>query len=92
MFFSSRINEKKLEFNIDLGSEVALERTGDSLRLSQILINLIGNAIKFTDKGFINLRINRREKERLLFVVEDSGIGIEPEKRELIFFFFYSSR
>ncbi|WP_444995892.1 GAF domain-containing protein [Aliikangiella sp. IMCC44359] len=83
--FASKINEKNIDFNINLSPEVVLERVGDSLRLSQVLINLIGNAIKFTEKGYILLSISEPTEGRLFISVEDSGIGIEPEKRDKIF-------
>ena len=83
--FSSRINERGLRFYIDLRPEVKLSRIGDPLRLSQVLINLIGNAVKFTEKGFIRLTIKEPEPRILVFEVRDSGIGIEPEKRDKIF-------
>ncbi|MCW8997480.1 MAG: GAF domain-containing protein, partial [Kangiellaceae bacterium] len=83
--FSSRIIEKRLDFSINLDPHVELDRMGDSLRLSQILINLIGNSIKFTETGFIELTIKNAEKDNLTFSVRDSGIGIDPKKRDLIF-------
>ncbi|TQV88152.1 GAF domain-containing protein [Aliikangiella coralliicola] len=83
--FSTPLNEKKLTFNIDLEPDVKLRRVGDALRLSQILINLVGNAIKFTDEGYVLLTVKEPKDNRLLFSVEDSGIGVEPSKRELIF-------
>jgi len=83
--FVSRINEKQLNFTINLSPKVKLERRGDSLRLSQILINLVGNAIKFTEQGFIHVKVEEPQAGRLEFSVEDSGIGIERSKREKIF-------
>ena len=58
--------------------------TSDPLRLRQILLNLIGNAIKFTESGTIEVSV-LREGERLAFSVEDSGIGIDPARLEVIF-------
>ncbi len=83
--FSDSIIEKELIFNIDMEPEVILSRVGDPLRLSQILINLIGNAIKFTHKGYINVVVGAPSKNRLLFLIEDSGIGIPVNKRDKIF-------
>jgi signal transduction histidine kinase len=57
---------------------------GDKHRLTQILINLVGNALKFTEKGFVELRAAPYENG-ILFEIEDSGIGISPEKVSLIF-------
>ncbi|KAF0203582.1 MAG: hypothetical protein FD170_1009 [Bacteroidetes bacterium] len=56
----------------------------DSVRLRQVLSNLIGNAIKFTDEGFIEIGY-RIESGKLLFYVRDSGVGISPEHQKLIF-------
>ncbi|WP_196139070.1 GAF domain-containing protein [Aliikangiella sp. G2MR2-5] len=83
--FSSRVNEKNLKLIVDVEPNVALERFGDSLRLSQILINLIGNAIKFTEEGLIRLQVIAIGNQRVKFSVIDTGIGIPEEKRELIF-------
>ncbi len=62
---------------------------GDKLRLNQILYNLVGNAIKFTDTGFVKIRAlqlrSMEGKAELRFEVEDTGIGIPEDKTELIF-------
>lgn len=83
--FASRINEKQLVLNIDLDPSIEPERIGDSLRLSQILINLVGNAVKFTERGYIHLCVKKVAEQRLHFSVIDSGIGIEKSNREKIF-------
>ena len=56
----------------------------DPTRLSQVLLNLIHNAVKFTDKGTITVRISR-EPNNILFEVHDTGIGIAEENQELVF-------
>ena len=56
----------------------------DPTRLSQALLNLIHNAVKFTDKGYVTLRISR-EPNAILFEVRDTGIGIAEEDQELVF-------
>ena len=56
----------------------------DPTRLSQVLLNLIHNAVKFTDKGAITLRV-MREPTDILFEVRDTGIGIAEENQELVF-------
>ena len=62
---------------------------GDSTRLRQVVINLVGNAIKFTDSGEIAVRVQMKAREasecELQFTVADTGVGIPEEKRELIF-------
>jgi two-component system, sensor histidine kinase and response regulator len=84
-----RADEKGLELLCDVASEVPDTVMGDPGRLRQILVNLVGNAIKFTDQGEVALKV---EVERtvghqvtLHFVVSDTGIGIAPEKAESIF-------
>ena len=56
----------------------------DAMRLQQLLINLIGNAVKFTNEGYVRLTITQ-EDSCVMFVVEDTGIGIEPGKEDAIF-------
>lgn len=58
---------------------------GDPQRLRQVLFNLLGNAVKFTQRGEVSLKASRPEPQTLLFSVSDSGIGIPEEKREAIF-------
>ncbi len=57
----------------------------DPMRLRQVLTNLIGNAIKFTEKGFIRLGYRQSAPDKLEFVVEDSGIGLATDQLEVIF-------
>jgi signal transduction histidine kinase/ActR/RegA family two-component response regulator len=76
-----------LSFDIDPKTPDALR--GDSARLRQVLLNLLGNAVKFTAKGFIRLEVHRDTAEDaepvLHFVVRDSGIGIPLAQQQLIF-------
>jgi PAS domain S-box-containing protein len=58
---------------------------GDPLRLRQVLLNLVDNAIKFTARGFVRLRVQERASGLLRFEVVDDGIGIAPENRERLF-------
>jgi len=63
---------------------------GDELRLKQVLINLIGNAVKFTDKGKVEVRVNAGEatsegKREFTFAVSDTGIGVPSDKKEVLF-------
>jgi len=82
-------HRKHLEVVCDVEGEVPDCLFGDAGRLRQVLLNLLGNAIKFTHKGEIILRVNLVEAapERVLlrFEVEDTGIGIPPEKQKHIF-------
>lgn len=77
----------KLQWQVD--EDVPNRLLGDSGRLGQILTNLVGNGIKFTDKGevevAVHLQSQDQEQVNLYFTVMDSGIGILPEKQEVIF-------
>jgi signal transduction histidine kinase/DNA-binding response OmpR family regulator len=81
--FVPRIREKKLETVYSIAPEVPANLIGDAGRLRQILTNLLGNAIKFTDRGEIVLNVQCQSRNskgcHLLFSVADTGIGIPPE-------------
>jgi PAS domain S-box-containing protein len=84
-----RADEKGLELLCDIAPEVPEGIRGDSTRLRQVVINLVGNAIKFTDAGEVALRvlvIQGKGADRLLhFTVSDTGVGIPAEKQKSIF-------
>ncbi|MGC9454238.1 MAG: response regulator [Phycisphaerae bacterium] len=84
-----RASGKGVELACDIRPEVPDALVGDAGRLRQIIINLVGNAIKFTEQGEIVVRVETRqeteEQATLLFSVSDTGIGIEPQKQKLIF-------
>jgi len=81
--FSLRAEEKQLDFSVLAEPDVPRLLQGDPLRLQQILSNLVGNAIKFTETGHVLLRVRlagiENEKARLCCVVEDSGIGMDED-------------
>ncbi|MFZ1988925.1 MAG: PAS domain S-box protein [Alphaproteobacteria bacterium] len=87
--FSFKVQEKGIELAVDLAPNLTRRVVGDPGRLRQILLNLLGNAIKFTERGHILIRAFANSegagKLRLFFEVEDTGIGIPPEKTALIF-------
>jgi signal transduction histidine kinase/CheY-like chemotaxis protein len=87
--FAAKAHEKGLELLGDVRPEVPEFVLGDITRLQQVLVNLIGNAIKFTATGEVALAANlvrsHEDSVELEFVVRDTGIGIAPEKREMIF-------
>lgn len=78
------IQKKNLEFSIHIDPKIPTKILGVPDRLSQVLINLVGNAIKFTKTGSIILTISL-EEDTLLFKVIDTGIGIPEDKLEIIF-------
>lgn len=82
-------DEKDLEFLLDIDKDVPEALEVDSLRLNQILMNLLSNAIKFTDRGHVKLTVSvlqkLNDKVKLKFSVEDTGIGIPPERLSKIF-------
>jgi PAS domain S-box-containing protein len=83
-----RANEKGLELVLDLAPDVPLAVVGDPGRLRQVLVNIIGNAIKFTEKGEIVVSVARvapSDGTQLRFSVKDSGIGIPASKLGAIF-------
>lgn len=89
--FSSSVREKGLQYKYVIDSEVPEFVVGDPDRLQQIFVNLIGNAIKFTNKGIITVGAstiwedNEKENYKLAFTVKDSGTGIPRNKIETIF-------
>ncbi|MDD2697990.1 MAG: transporter substrate-binding domain-containing protein [Arcobacteraceae bacterium] len=82
---SIKAEEKGLKFSISVDDDVPNKLYGDSLRLMQILINLISNGIKFTHQGFVALQISKKENNMYQFIVSDSGIGIENSYIDKIF-------
>lgn len=69
---------------LDLNHRVPRYLRGDALRIQQILTNLMGNAVKFTERGHVQLRVNY-EQCRLHLTIQDTGIGIAQDKLERIF-------
>lgn len=86
---SLRASEKGLELACHIGKHVPNTLRGDAMRLRQIIINLAGNAIKFTDQGEVlvdvNVQSHRGSQVALQVSVRDTGIGIPPEDQEKIF-------
>ncbi len=84
-----RAQEKGLQLVSTLPAAIPDGLVGDVLRIRQVLTNLLGNAVKFTDSGRVELRVDSRpsDSDQLLldFTVIDTGVGIRPEHRDLIF-------
>ncbi|HEY6905123.1 MAG TPA: PAS domain S-box protein, partial [Candidatus Acidoferrales bacterium] len=84
-----RAHEKGLELVCEIAPEVPEAVRGDASRLRQVIVNLLGNAIKFTHEGEVALKVRLESKEKddclLQFTVSDTGIGIPAEKLKLIF-------
>ncbi|MEB3231845.1 MAG: PAS domain-containing protein, partial [Leptolyngbyaceae bacterium] len=87
--FATKTAEKQIELVFDVGEDVPPVLRGDTLRLRQILLNLIGNGIKFTDVGGVRVAIAALEKipttVKLRFSVQDTGIGMTPEQTKKLF-------
>jgi PAS domain S-box-containing protein len=87
--FELRAQEKQIALRIDWGSEVPWAVVGDPVRLRQVLVNLLDNAVRFTEAGSVALRVRAAEqgdgRVELNFVVEDTGVGIAPDDQAAIF-------
>ena len=87
--FSHKVKEKNIDFTVNVDKEIPLTLKGDPYRLNQILVNLIGNAIKFTHRGSVNVSISIKKKDEngiaLNFSIADTGIGIKNDKITEIF-------
>ncbi|MDH5682283.1 MAG: PAS domain S-box protein, partial [Spirochaetota bacterium] len=98
LIFSHKIAEKGLSYIIDIDPKLPTALLLDETRVRQVLLNLISNAVKFTENGFIKLTVSYEpceddeKKLSLLFSVEDTGIGIPQEEIELIFKAFKQSK
>ena len=84
------LRRKGLNFTITLAEEVPETVVGDKLRLRQVLSNLIGNAVKFTDGGKVEVRVTAGKapfdgKQDVTFIVSDTGIGVPDKKKDFLF-------
>ncbi|MCY7421249.1 MAG: PAS domain S-box protein [Chitinophagaceae bacterium] len=88
--FGPKIREKNIYLHSFISDQLPMEVYGDEERLNQILINLVGNAVKFTNKGGVEIILKsvkgpESDKAYIYFAVRDTGIGIEKEKSDTIF-------
>ena len=81
---SFSVKEKGIKLYYLVDKDVPAFISGDRLKVNQVLINLVGNAIKFTEKGEVKVNVERKE-EMIVFSVTDTGIGIDEDKLEKIF-------
>ncbi|HEX5338805.1 MAG TPA: PAS domain S-box protein, partial [Gallionella sp.] len=80
-----RAEQKNISFSCDAGADLPAVVRGDAQRLRQVLLNLLANAVKFTDKGAVVLRVSHIAPSRIRFAVQDSGVGISADQLEKIF-------
>ena len=88
LLFNDKAKEKGIRINVFYDCEIKGFLVLDEIRIKQVIFNLVGNAIKFTHEGYVNLRIKyilRDKTGDLTIEVEDSGIGIPESQQELIF-------
>jgi PAS domain S-box-containing protein len=87
--FEMRARDKNIGIDLDLASDVPWAVVGDPVRLRQVLVNLLDNAVRFTQKGSVSVRVSVVRKTdstiRLQFSVQDTGIGIPADKQATIF-------
>ena len=84
-----KAQDKGLKFTVEVDPSIPDELSGDEVRIRQIFTNLLNNAVKYTDKGSVSLKIRSKKLENnklnLVIIVWDTGIGIKPEDREVLF-------
>ncbi len=87
--FAVRAAEKRLELSYSCAPDVPFQVVGDVTRLRQIIVNLVGNALKFTKAGEISVSVSARRQDggawELRVAVKDTGIGIPPDRRDRLF-------
>jgi signal transduction histidine kinase/DNA-binding NarL/FixJ family response regulator len=92
--FSNSVREKELDFQLEVDPTLPESLLLDGLRIRQVLFNLVGNAVKFTDTGFIKLAVRKRTAQSagrkaqsvdVIFSVQDNGIGIPADQQQTIF-------
>ncbi len=89
--FRNKHHKKGIEFLVDIAEDIPDPLILDEVRIRQVLLNLVGNAEKFTDEGYVKVTVKKRPAEdneseiRLVITVEDSGIGIPSQNIEEIF-------
>lgn len=92
MIIAQRALNKGLQLNLELAPDLPGSTLTDGVKLKQILLNLLGNAVKFTARGSVTLYARPDGADRVMFEVVDTGIGIEAEKIDSIFDAFSQAR
>ena len=85
---TTKITEKPIRFAVNTDCNIPSRLIGDEIKLKQIILNLLGNAVKYTNEGFIFLTINGTIKEKtviLTITIADSGIGIKDKDINKLF-------
>jgi len=89
VMFKIPAEEKNIALSLSIDQKLPQTVVGDSVRLKQVLVNLVGNAMKFTENGGIDILVEYEQEphgiERVKFSVRDTGIGIPPERQDAIF-------
>jgi signal transduction histidine kinase/DNA-binding response OmpR family regulator len=86
-----RAEAKGLAFDVERPADLQPRVLGDGHHLSQVLINLLGNAVKYTDQGRIALRVEPEDNDRIRFEISDTGLGIAKDDQERVFQAFYQT-
>lgn len=84
--FMLHAKEKKIELLLEIDNSVPEFINGDIVRLKQIIFNIVGNAVKFTRKGYVKISCSLKDKDFLLIKISDTGIGIEKSAQDAIFY------
>ncbi|NEW60946.1 response regulator, partial [Sulfurovum sp. bin170] len=82
---SFKAKQKNIKFSAFYSDEIPEELHGDSLRISQVLTNLLGNAVKFTSIGEVSLLVSKVDKSRFRFEIKDTGIGLTKSEQQRLF-------
>ncbi|MDQ3230768.1 MAG: ATP-binding protein, partial [Pseudobdellovibrionaceae bacterium] len=85
LLMNHQAQQKDIQLNLQIETNVPRVIATDPTRLKQILINIIGNAIKFTNRGHVDVQIARKDQSKLEFVVKDTGRGISAEQQKILF-------
>ncbi len=80
-----KAEEKGLLLQMDVDDRIPQTLIGDPARIKQVMLNLVGNAVKFTEKGEVQIKVKSLPNHRVMFSVNDSGIGIATDKQERLF-------